>query len=1005
MPDSTLVVVESPAKAKSIQKMLGAGYEVRASRGHVADLPERDIGVDIHNDFNPAYEVKKDKKPVVDELKRAARGKRVLIATDPDREGEAIGWHVARLLDLDLDRAMRVEFHEITPKVVRDAVRHPRPIDQSLVDAQQARRVLDRLVGYQLSPVLAMEFRRRALSAGRVQSVALRLLVEREDEIEAFVPQEYWTLEGQFESEGARFKAMLYSVGKERVQTSEGFLITNKGMADEVVAKARAAAYKIGSIERRERRRNASAPFTTSTLQQAASSRLGWTASRTMRVAQKLYEGVDLAEGTVGLITYMRTDSVRVSNEALAEVRDFIPKQFGDRYLPGSPNAYSTKKAANAQDAHEAIRPTAVERTPDSIRAKLEDDEYKLYNLVWQRFVASQMTPAVFDQTIVNVEGADLVFRAVGSVLKFDGFLRVYGREEGDDAENLLPNLSEKAAARLLELKPEQKFTEPPPRYSDASLVKVMEEMGIGRPSTYAPTIDTLERRSYLERNGKQLRPTQLGREVTGYLVKAFPGVVAYEFTAKMEERLDAIEEGQANWPAVVREFYQPFLDEYAKVPQKQCSVCGAPMELKISRFGQFLGCTRYPDCKHTERLEAKAASEPIGETCPQCNQGELVRRSGRYGSFISCNRYPDCKYTRDESPSLGIECPKCHEGEILQRTSQRGKPYYKCSNRSCDYLMFDKVLQSKCPVCGWNEIQKRGDATKCSNATCERYGGPDMSAVNERYEAKKAKGAKKGAKGKKEKTQGEPAATWADLEPMIARLELTPEQVNVVRRTQGQQSGVAALAKELGQPEEATLKTFRQAMFKIRMEYGKGKASKDEGSKKGSASTKAKKEKSSEPSATWADLEPFVARAGISQEQAEIARRTQGQQKEVGRVANELDKSEEDTLKLFRQAMFKVRMEYGRSKSAGAERQAPKKKEPAEPSATWADLEPFVGKSGLTAEQADVARRTQGQQKAVGQVASALGKSEDDTLKLFRQAMFKIRMEYGKAKKETVGA
>jgi DNA topoisomerase-1 len=838
----TLVIVESPAKAKSIAKMLGAGYEVKASKGHVADLPERDLGVNVEQDFAPEYEVKKDKKPVVDELKRAAKGKDVLIATDPDREGEAIGWHVARLLELDPSRPVRVEFHEITPRVVREAVSKPRPIDQSLVDAQQARRVLDRLVGYNLSPLLAQEFRRRALSAGRVQSVALRLLVEREAEIEAFVPQEYWTVEalfhgdsrvGQFESGQAKFKAMLYSVEGERVQAGEKFLLTSEAQTREVVGRIRQVPqWQISKIERRERRRSPAAPFTTSTLQQAASGRLGWTASRTMRIAQKLYEGIDLPEGTVGLITYMRTDSVRVSQEALAEVRQVIPQMFGQPYLPDKPNLYSTKKAANAQDAHEAIRPTSPSRTPDSVRKHLSEEEYRLYDLIWRRFVASQMTQAVFDQTTVTVEGEAFVFRAVGSILKFDGFLKVWGRESEEEADNLLPNLSEGSSARLLDLKPEQHFTEPPPRYTDASLVKTLEELGIGRPSTYAPTIDTLEKRLYLERNGKALKPTPLGKDVVVWLVEKFPRVVAYDFTATMEDHLDQIEEGKVPWPKVVREFYEPFMEEVSRLPRKMCPICGRPMEVKVSRFGQFLGCTGYPECKHTERLEVKRAAEPIGEQCPKCQQGELVRRHGRYGSFISCSRYPECDYSRDEAPSTGIECPKCHAGEIVQKISKRGKPYYRCNN--CDFLSFDKVLESKCPICGWNEIQKGRDKTACSNPNCERYGGPDLKALNERRGNGKAPNAKrktlnakgsnaKSKKGKATKTSDKPA-TWKDLEPLLSGLGLPAQEAEVVRRTQGQQKAVPEAAKAMNLPEAEALTLFRKGMFKLRMAYGRSK-------------------------------------------------------------------------------------------------------------------------------------------------------------------------------------
>jgi len=827
MPDSTLIVVESPAKAKSIQKMLGPGFEVRASKGHIADLPERELGVDIQANFSPRYEVKKDKQPIVNELKRAAKGKRVLIATDPDREGEAIGWHVARLLGLNPQTPMRVEFHEITPKVVRAAVQNPRPIDQSLVDAQQARRVLDRLVGYQLSPVLSVEFRRRALSAGRVQSVALRLLAEREREIEAFVPQEYWSIEGRFDSEGQQFKAMLYSVGQERVQSGEKFLLTSESQVRDAVRLAEAVqSYHIGSIERRERRRNAPPPFITSTLQQAASSRLGWTASRTMRVAQRLYEGIDLPEGTVGLITYMRTDSTRVSLEALAEVREFITSQFGPAYLPEKPNFFASKKASNAQDAHEAIRPTSTLRTPEALRKHLNEEEFRLYQLIWQRFVACQMTPALFDQTTVSLLGAasgvELVFRAVGSVLIFDGYLRVYGREEGDDAEKRLPPLREKALARLLEVTPEQHFTEPPPRYTDASLVKTLEEMGIGRPSTYAPTIETLERRGYLERSGKSLKPTPLGCEVTGYLVKSFPDVVAYDFTAQLESRLDEIEEGRADWPKVVREFYEPFLKDFAKLPQKTCPKCERPLELKVSRFGQFLGCTGYPECKYTERLELKKEPEPIGETCPACQEGQLVRRHGRYGSFISCNRYPTCTYTRDEAPSTGLKCPKCHVGEVVQKTSKRGKSYYRCNSSACDFLSFDPLVAERCPLCGWNEVVKgRSGKRACSNPCCERYSGPDLKALKRRSEKDSMRSK---AKGKTRKSSTKDSAGWADLEPLIARAGLTPEQAEVARRTQGQQKVVAEVAKALNQPEDAVLKLFRQAMFKLRMEYGKAR-------------------------------------------------------------------------------------------------------------------------------------------------------------------------------------
>jgi DNA topoisomerase-1 len=534
---TTLVVVESPAKARSIQKMLGPGYEVRASKGHVADLPERSLGVDVERGFTPTYEVKKDKKPVLEELKRAAQGKRLLIATDPDREGEAIGWHVARLLGRDPKEPIRVEFHEITPKVVRQAVEAPRPIDQNLVDAQQARRVLDRLVGYNLSPLLSLEFRKRALSAGRVQSVALRLVVEREEEIEAFQEETYFVLLGRFLAEGKEVWASLYEVEGKRLFVGQGekegkLHIATEEEAQRLAQEARGLPYRVAQVETKERRKTPPPPFTTSTLQQAASSRLGYTASRTMRIAQRLYEGVDLPEGTVGLITYMRTDSVRVSPEALQAARVVIGEVFGPEYLPEAPRVYKNRKAG-VQDAHEAIRPTDPRRTPESVRPYLSEEEYRLYDLIWRRFLASQMREALYEQTVVTFQDTGpsprFLFRASGSVLKFEGYLKAWGREGEEEAveEPRVPALSQGVRAELLEVRAEERHTEPPPRYTDATLVKTMEELGIGRPSTYAPTLETLEKRGYVERRGRTLLPTPLGRQVIHYLKERFPQVVA----------------------------------------------------------------------------------------------------------------------------------------------------------------------------------------------------------------------------------------------------------------------------------------------------------------------------------------------------------------------------------------------------------------------------------------------------------------------------------------------
>lgn len=804
---TALVVVESPAKAKSIQKMLGAGYEVRASRGHVADLPERELGVDVERGFAPTYEVKKDKKPVVEELKRAAQGRRLLIATDPDREGEAIGWHLARLLGRDPQEPLRVEFHEITPKVVREAVARPRPIDQNLVDAQQARRVLDRLLGYNLSPLLSLEFRKRALSAGRVQSVALRLVVEREEAIEAFRPEAYWTLEGRFAVEGQELAASLHEVEGRRLWTGQGDKEGRLHLQSEAEAQALAEAmrglpFRVAQVETKERRKAPPPPFTTSTLQQAASSRLGYTASRTMRIAQRLYEGVDLPEGTVGLITYMRTDSVRVSPEALQAAREAIAQTFGPAYLPESPRVYKNRREG-VQDAHEAIRPTDPMRTPEGVRPYLSEEEYRLYDLIWRRFLASQMREALYDQTVILLqdqgEKPRFTFRAAGSVLRFEGYLKAWGREGEEEEEAPVPAVAQGAEARLLGVKPEGHTTEPPPRYTDASLVKAMEELGIGRPSTYAPTLETLEKRGYVERKGRTLLPTPLGRQVTRYLKERFPQVVAYEFTARMEDRLDQIEEGKAPWPQVVWEFYEPFLGELAQVPKKTCPRCGRPLELKVSRFGQFLGCTGYPECTYTEPLEKKEA-EAIGEACPRCGR-PLLRKEGRYGSFIACSGYPECDYTRDDGKATGHTCPKCG-GRVLEKRSRRGKPYYRCE--SCDFLSFYPLLDKPCPACGWPLAGKGQGA--CLNPSCPAH-DPRLQP-SPREERAKASGK---PKGKARASSPKPPKDWADLVPLLP--ELPPEE----------RQAVEALARGEALSEEGA-KLAKRALFKLRMRKGRAR-------------------------------------------------------------------------------------------------------------------------------------------------------------------------------------
>ncbi len=819
MPEKTLIVVESPAKARTLSKILGRNFDVKASLGHVIDLPERQLGVDVEHDFAPTYEVKRGKKRVVRELEAAAKkAKKILVATDPDREGEAIGYHVATLLKLDPSRPVRAEFHEITPRAIKEALKNPRPIDKKRVDAQQARRVLDRLVGYNLSPLLSEKFRRRALSAGRVQSVALRLVVEREEEIEAFRPQEYWTLEGRFESGGKVFQAELHQVDGRRVREKKGgvesFLITSEAQAREIERRALGAGpYRVATVESKERKKKAPPPFTTSTLQQAASSRFGWSAGRTMRVAQRLYEGVDLEGERVGLITYMRTDSTRVAPEAVAEARRYIAEAFGQAYLPEKPPVYRAKKGA--QDAHEAIRPTSVLRTPEKVRPYLSDEEARLYELIWRRFLASQMPPARYRLTSATLEAGGLVFRASGSQLLFDGYLRVMDREEADRE---LPELTVGEVAKLAELKAEVHFTQPPPRYTDASLVKVLEEKGIGRPSTYAPTIETLEKRGYVEREGRALVPTPLGREVVGFLKTHFPRVLAYDFTARMEAALDEVEEGARPWPEAVRAFYEPFMEEFGRVPRKTCPVCGRPLEVKVGRFGQFLGCTGYPECTYTEPLEERREAEPIGEPCPKCG-AELVRKWGRFGPFIACSRYPECDYTRDEAASTGLTCPKCQKGEIVAKKSRKGRAYWRCDQNGCDFVVFDPPSDEKCQKCGWLMVKKgKREVLKCSNPACEDYAYPRLLEKKSERGAKRASGRKK---TKKAKPKGK-KASWAELKPFLEGLSAEEAKIAVLVEEKGEP--IASAAKALGVDLEAAEKLYKRALFKLRMAYGRAK-------------------------------------------------------------------------------------------------------------------------------------------------------------------------------------
>ncbi len=739
----SLVIVESPAKARTLSTILGPTYDVRASVGHIRDLPKSALGVDIEHGFQPRYVVPPEKRDVVKKLKEAVDGADVVyLATDPDREGEAISWHLAQATGLDPNRYRRVVFHEITPQAVTEAFRHPRGIDQRLVEAQQARRVLDRLVGYKISPLLWQKIR-RGLSAGRVQSVALRMIVEREREIESFQPQEYWTIDASLAKPGTpdTFTARLYGRASQRKLD-----IPNEEQASALVAELRDASVRVRDVKTRQVRRRPQPPFTTSTLQQEASRRFGFTAKRTMALAQQLYEGVDVAgNGRVGLITYMRTDSVHMAESARQEARDVIAQQWGESYLPPSPRVYKTK-TKGAQEAHEAIRPTSVARTPDSVRRWLTADQLKLYTLIWQRMVACQMADAVYDQTTVEVEATPrdnprdpLYLRATCSVLAFLGYRAVYQETKDDgsaeDDEARLPALAQGDTLEVRDVTPEQHFTEPPPRYTEATLVKALEENGIGRPSTYAPIISTIIERGYVAREGRTLKPLDLGIVVNDLLVQQFPSVVDVGFTAEMEEDLDHIARGERAWQPVVEEFYRPLeeaLARAAKAPKvvqetgEACEKCAKPMVLRWGRFGRFLACTGFPECRNTRPVEEEAqeAMPETTETCPECGAPMAVRR-GRFGMFLACTRYPECKGTKRLERKVGVSCPRCGQGDVVQRQTRRGRrrTFYGCSRfPECDFTSWSRPLAEPCPNCGARTLvaAARGRA-RC--ASCEWQG------------------------------------------------------------------------------------------------------------------------------------------------------------------------------------------------------------------------------------------------------------------------------------------
>jgi DNA topoisomerase I len=813
-----LVIVESPAKAKTIQKYLGKGFTVEASLGHVKDLPKSTLGVDISNDFDTDYIVIPGKEKVVAKLKKlAASADSIYLAPDPDREGEAIAAHLADELDEngskkkkakakkaksdEPPRIQRVTFNEITKRAVQAAFEHPRSIDQNLVDAQQARRVLDRLVGYQVSPLLWDKVR-RGLSAGRVQTVALRLIVEREREIKAFEKKEYWTIDAHLAaSKPPAFDARFLGKGEEKIE------IPNGEEAEKIRTALETADWIVRTVDKKERRRNAAPPFTTSKLQQDSSRKLRFSVKRTMMIAQRLYEGVDLGdEGSVGLITYMRTDSTRVAPEAIQEVREYVGKEYGPTYLPETPNTFKEKK--EAQGAHEAIRPTSAMRHPDQIKQYLKEDEFKVYKLIWQRFVASQIMPAVFDQTTVDIDAKakqnrDVYwFRVTGSVLKFDGFLKVYEEskdakdEEDEELKHKLPGLEAGQKLILKGLKPEQHFTEPPPRYNEASLVKELEERGIGRPSTYAAILSTIQERQYVQKLGGKFVPTEIGLVVTDLLVENFRDIFDVQYTARLEEELDEIEDGKEKWTDAMAEFYKKFQKDlkYAekhmenikrmeKPTDEKCERCGAPlvikwgkhgsfyacstydkddpntctftkenpinlpdldsadiqetgaaeeycencgrvMVLKRGRFGQFMACTGYPDCKTTRRLDQgkKVPDIPLDELCPKCGRNMMIRH-GRFGEFTACSGYPDCKYVKQNF--IGVKCPECKDGELVEKRARKGNTFYGCSNYpKCKFTSANKPISEKCPRCGSEYLVeknlKAGPVIACPNKECD---------------------------------------------------------------------------------------------------------------------------------------------------------------------------------------------------------------------------------------------------------------------------------------------
>ena len=746
-----LVIVESPAKSKTIEKYLGHDYEVLASYGHVRDLPPRKGSVDPKQNFAMIYSpIERNSRHIEAIAKALKKSDVLLLATDPDREGEAISWHVYELMKerklLDKKITQRIVFNEITKSALLEAIAHPREISMELVNAQQARRALDYLVGFNLSPLLWKKIR-RGLSAGRVQSPALRLIVDREEEIEKFVSQEYWQIIAQCQAQTAPFEARLTHYLHKKL---EQFTITQDAQAQEIkadlIAKAQGELVVI-RVEKKQRKRNPAAPFITSTLQQEAARKLGFTARKTMMVAQQLYEGIDIGSGTMGLITYMRTDSVHLSSDALQEIREYIVSKYGDKCCPSSPRVYKTK-SKNAQEAHEAVRPTSIVRHPEMVQKALTPDQHKLYQLIWKRTLASQMTSATLDTVAVDLSAQDgNIFRANGSTIVDPGFLNVYeeGRDDTqDDGESILPVMKEGDKINLLDLLTNQHFTEPPPRYSEATLVKALTEFDIGRPSTYAAIIHTLQQREYVVVDKKRFLPTDVGRIVSKFLTEYFTRYVDYQFTAQLEDTLDAVARGEREWIPVLHDFWQEFdhqvklIDETVQrkdvtteAIDEQCPTCSKPLAIRLGKRGRFIGCTGYPECDYTQDLgnsngEKLSPTVVEGRICPECSS-ELHIKVGKYGRFIGCSNYPSCKFIEPlEKPSdTGVDCPKCNKAKILQRKSRKGKIFYSCSRYpDCDYALWNEPIAQPCPQCAWplltiKENKRSGRQIVCPHEGC----------------------------------------------------------------------------------------------------------------------------------------------------------------------------------------------------------------------------------------------------------------------------------------------